>query len=336
MLNKTFSRSKKDLLKVISNLIKSDIRKFEIEFDKALSSDVKLIKTIGRYLIKQRGKRIRPMLTLLSSHLCGGVPSKNTYKAAAMIELLHIATLIHDDVVDGAVKRRGWFSINRIWGNKLSVLMGDYVLSKSLIYMIKIRDFDILELISKTAQYMSSGEILQLDYRFKNHPTEEVYFDLIRQKTASLISAACELGGLTTTKSQKDCRSLRKFGMSLGMAFQIRDDLFDLYGNENLTGKDTGLDVKRNSFTLPIIHSLQTLSKKDRNLLLNIINQKNFSRNDISDLKELIEKGNGYNYANLKIEEFTQSAIDTILYFPDSDYKNSMVDLANYNQERVQ
>jgi len=202
--------------------------------------------------------------------------------------------------------------------------------------MIKIRDFDILELISKTAQYMSSGEILQLDYRFKNHPTEEVYFDLIRQKTASLISAACELGGLTTTKLKKDCRSLRKFGMNLGMAFQIRDDLFDLYGNENLTGKDTGLDVKRNSFTLPIIHSLQTLSKKDRNSLLNIINQKNFSRNDISDLKQLIEKGNGYNYANLKIEEFTQSAIDTISYFPNSDYKNSMVNLANYNQERVQ
>ena len=174
-------------LKEISHVIKKDIRLFEKEFDDALCSEVKLIQTISRFLIKQKGKRIRPILTILAARICGE-PTENSYKAAAMIELLHIATLIHDDVVDGAVKRRGWFSINRIWGNKLAVLLGDFVLSKSLIYMIKLKDFDVLDLISKTAELMSSGEILQLDYRYKKHPSEEIYFDLIRQKTASLIA----------------------------------------------------------------------------------------------------------------------------------------------------
>ena len=325
------SQSLKDLTKVI----KKDIRLFEKEFDDALHSKVKLIRTVSRFLIKQKGKRIRPILTILSARVCGK-PTQNSYRAAAMIELLHIATLIHDDVVDGAMKRRGWFSINRIWGNKLAVLMGDFVLSKSLIYMIKLKDFDILDLISKTAEFMSAGEILQLDYRFSKHPTEDIYFDLIRQKTASLIASGCELGALTTSKSNKDCESMRSFGYNLGMAYQIRDDLFDLLGNESHTGKDKGIDVKKNTLTLPIIHSFRSLSKPESRSLLELVKMKNKTKDTIKKIMQLVEKGNGFDYAQKKISHFTQSAIESLSPYPNSIYKESMINLARFNRARVQ
>ena len=322
-------------LNSISNFIKSDLKLFENQFDDALKSKVKLIQTISRFMIKQRGKRIRPILTLLASRVCGE-PTDNTYKAAALIELMHIATLIHDDVVDEAVKRRGWFSIKGIWGNKLSVLMGDYVLSKSLIYMIKIRDFDALDIISQTAEYMSSGELIQLDYRFKKHPTEEAYFELIRQKTACLIAAGCELGALTTTKKKDDRKSMRDFGLNLGMAYQIRDDLFDLLGEESQMGKDKGIDVKKNNLTLPIIHSLQSLENNDRERLLSIIKKKNKTNELFSEINDLVERGNGFIYAQDKIEFFTQKAIKSIKRYPESDFKDSMIYIAQFNILRNQ
>ena len=321
-------------LKEISHIIKKDIRLFEKEFDDALCSEVKLIQTISRFLIKQRGKRIRPILTILAARICGE-PTENSYKAAAMIELLHIATLIHDDVVDGAVKRRGWFSINRIWGNKLAVLLGDFVLSKSLIYMIKLKDFGILDVISKTAELMSSGEILQLDYRYKKHPSEEIYFDLIRQKTASLLATGCELGALTTSKSKQDCKSMSSYGYNLGMAYQIRDDLFDLLGNESYTGKDKGIDVKKNTLTLPIIHSIQSLSKSESRSLLELVKMKQKTKDALTEIMQLVKKGNGFDYAQEKIDHFTQSAIESLSQYPDSIYKSSMINLARLNRTRV-
>lgn len=322
-------------LKEIKKTIKQDMWLFQKEFDEALQSKVKLIQTVSRFLIKQKGKRIRPVLTILASRICGE-PTPNSYRAAAMIELLHIATLIHDDVVDGAVKRRGWFTVNRIWGNKLAVLMGDYILSKSLIYMIKLKDFDVLDLISKTAEFMSAGEILQLEYRFKKHPTEEIYFDLIRQKTASLIASGCELGALTTSKSKKDCEAMRSYGMNLGMAYQIRDDLFDLLGNENRTGKDVGIDVKRNTLTLPIIHSVQSLSIPDSRILLKMVKMKQKSSDTLAEITKLVEKGNGFEYARKKIDLFTHTAVESLSQYPDSIYKESMIKLARFNKNRVQ
>ena len=323
------------ILKNVSSYIKSDLKLFESEFDNALKSKVKLIQTISRFMIKQRGKRIRPILTLLASRVCGE-PTDNTYKAAALIELMHIATLIHDDVVDEAIKRRGWFSIKGIWGNKLSVLMGDYVLSKSLIYMIKLRDFDALDIISKTAEFMSSGELIQLDYRFKKYPTEEAYFELIRQKTACLIAAGCELGALTTTKNKDDRKSMHDFGLNLGMAYQVRDDLFDLLGDESEMGKDKGIDVKKNNLTLPIIHSIKSLKNNDKNRLLSIIKKKNKTNELFAEINDLVEKANGFKYAEKKIEFFTQKAIESINRYPQSDFKDSMISIAQFNILRNQ
>ncbi len=321
-------------LKEISHVIEKDIRLFEKEFDDALCSEVRLIQTVTRFLIKQKGKRIRPILAILTARICGK-PTENRYKAAAMIELLHIATLIHDDVVDGAVKRRGWFSINRIWGNKLAVLLGDFVLSKSLIYMIKLKDFDILDVISKTAELMSSGEILQLDYRYKKHPSEDTYFDLISQKTASLIATGCELGALTTSRAKKDRESMRSYGFNMGMAYQIRDDLFDLLGNESHTGKDTGIDVKKNTLTLPIIHSLQSLSKSESRSLLKLVKMKHKTKDTLTEIIQLVKKSNGFDYALEKIDYYTRSAIESLSPYPDSIYKNSMISLAQFNRTRV-
>ena len=217
----------KDLitLKQISQPILEDIKIFQQEFENALNSEVRLINSISKYMIRNKGKNIRPILTILSARLCGE-PTINSYRAAAMMELLHIATLIHDDVVDDATLRRGRPSINRVWKNKLSVLMGDFILSKALINMIGLKDFDALEQISNTAEKLSAGEILQIEKSITRSMNEEVYFDMINQKTASLIATSCELGAITTTKEKKDREATFSFGDNLGMAFQIKDDLF--------------------------------------------------------------------------------------------------------------
>ena len=246
----------KDLvtLKQITAPILDDIKIFQQEFENALKSEVRLINSITKYMIRNRGKNIRPILTILSARLCGE-PTLNSYRAAAMMELLHIATLIHDDVVDDATMRRGNPSINQVWKNKISVLMGDFILSKALINMIGIKDFDALEQISKTAEKLSAGEILQIEKSITKSMTEDVYFDIINQKTASLIATSCELGAITTSKTDQDRKATFNFGQNLGMAFQIKDDLFDLLGKESDTGKNSGGDVKRNLMTLPLIYS---------------------------------------------------------------------------------
>ena len=221
----------KDLitLKQIMAPIIDDIKLFQVEFENALKSEVRLINSISKYMIRNRGKNIRPILTVLSARLCGK-PTLNSYKAAAMMELLHIATLIHDDVVDEANLRRGKPSINRVWKNKVSVLMGDFILSKALINMIGLKDFDALVIISETAEKLSAGEILQIEKSITRKMTKAVYFDMINQKTASLIATSCELGAITTSKTTQDRLATHQFGENLGMAFQIKDDLLDLLG----------------------------------------------------------------------------------------------------------
>ena len=229
-------------LETIKGPIKEDLTYFETEFKQALNSDVKLINSISGFLVKNRGKRIRPILTLLCARLCD-TPSEYSYKAAAMMELLHVATLIHDDIVDDAKMRRGKPSIKQVWKNKISVLMGDFILSKALINMVNLKNFDALDLISKTAEKLSAGEIMQIEKSLTRNMPKEVYYDMINQKTASLIAASCELGAITTTNDNSDRKSTFKYGNNLGMAFQIKDDLFDFLGSENETGKDAGGDV---------------------------------------------------------------------------------------------
>ncbi len=327
---------KKDLksLKHITDPIFEDIKLFEQEFRNALRSEVRLINLIGKYIIRHKGKHIRPVLTILASRVCGQ-PTLNSYRAAAMIELLHIATLIHDDVVDEAEKRRGFPSINQVWKNKIAVLMGDFILSKTLINMVGLKDFAALQLIADTAEKLAAGEILQIEKSLTKSITEDVYYEMIYQKTASLISTSCELGAITSTGEEKDRKAMVTYGTKLGMAFQVKDDLFDLLGSEKLTGKDMGADVKRNMVTLPLIHTYEKLSKTETRQVKKILSLKRKSTNDLNDLKEIVNSAGGFNYAEQKIEEFNHQALEAISPYPDSPYKQSMVDLISFNAQRT-
>ena len=313
--------------------ISGDLLQYEKEFKVALDSKVKLINSVSNYLIKNKGKSFRPILTLLCSRLCGQ-PTINTYKAAAMMELLHVATLIHDDIVDDAKTRRGKPSIKQIWKNKISVLMGDYILSKALINMVSLKDFEALDLISKTAEKLSAGEILQMEKSITRNMTKNIYYDMINQKTASLISSSCELGAITTSKSDIDRKATSEYGKNLGMAFQIKDDLFDFLGSEFQTGKESGSDVKKNMLTLPLIYSIESSTRKDRNRLKAIIRKKKKSSEIIMEIKEIIEKSGGFDYANKKLDEFSSNAIDSISSYNDGEIKNSLIQLVHFNKDR--
>jgi octaprenyl-diphosphate synthase len=326
----------KDLitLKQITAPILDDIKIFQEEFENALKSEVRLINSISKYMIRNRGKKIRPILTILSARLCGE-PTLNSYRAAAMMELLHIATLIHDDVVDDATMRRGKPSINQVWKNKISVLMGDFILSKALINMIGIKDFDALEQISNTAEKLSAGEILQIEKSITKSMTEEIYFDMINQKTASLIATSCELGAITTTKTAKDRKATFDFGDNLGMAFQIKDDLFDLLGKESDTGKNSGIDVKKNMMTLPLIFSYSNMTKTENRQLKKLLGVKKKTRKILLDIRGMVDESGGFDYARKKLDDFSNNALNAISFYPDSPVKKSLSDLVAFNALRV-
>ena len=321
-------------LKQITAPILEDIKIFQKEFENALDSEVRLINSISKYMIRNKGKNIRPILTILSARLCGK-PTLNSYKAAAMMELLHVATLIHDDVVDDATLRRGKPSVNRVWKNKLSILMGDFILSKALINMVGLRDFDALEQISITAEKLSAGEILQIEKSITRSMTEEVYFEMIGQKTASLIATSCELGAITTTKKDNDRAATHTFGQNLGLAFQIKDDLFDLLGSESDTGKNSGGDVKQNMVTLPLIFSKANMSRLGYRELKKLLQTKKKNRSIIKKISDMVEETGGIDYAKKKLDEFSELAVNAINVYPESEVKTSLIDLVAFNASRV-
>ena len=320
-------------LKNITTPILTDLEKFKLEFNRALNSEVKLINSISSYLVKNRGKTIRPILTLLCARLCSK-PTEYTYRAAAMMELLHVATLIHDDIVDDAKLRRGKPSIKQIWKNKISVLMGDFILSKALINMVSLKNFDALELISNTAEKLSAGEIMQIEKSLTRTMSKDVYYRMINQKTASLIAASCELGAITTTNENNDRKFVSGYGENLGMAFQIKDDLFDFLGSENQTGKDKGGDVKQNMITLPLIFSIDNANRPDRNRLKSLVRKKKKSSSNLKEINEMIHNLGGFNYANKKLDEYSNRAIDSISTYHDSEIKKSLVELVSFNRYR--
>ena len=326
----------KDLitLKKITAPILDDIKIFQQEFENALKSEVRLINSISKYMIRNRGKNIRPILTILSARLCGE-PTFNSYRAAAMMELLHIATLIHDDVVDDATLRRGRPSINQVWKNKISVLMGDFILSKALINMVGLKDFEALDLISTTAEKLSSGEIMQIEKSLTRNMPKNVYYDMINQKTASLIAASCELGAITTTKVKTDRKSTFDYGENLGMAFQIKDDLFDFLGSENQTGKDPGGDVKKNMLTLPLIYSIENTSRTGRIKLKSLVWKKKKNVKVLNEINDIIYDSGGFEYANQKLDEFSDKAADSISSYAESEIKKSLINLVIFNKERT-
>ena len=321
-------------LKQITAPILEDIKIFQKEFENALDSEVRLINSISKYMIRNKGKNIRPILTILSARLCGK-PTLNSYKAAAMMELLHVATLIHDDVVDDATLRRGKPSVNRVWKNKLSILMGDFILSKALINMVGLRDFDALEQISITAEKLSAGEILQIEKSITRSMTEEVYFEMIGQKTASLIATSCELGAITTTKKDNDRAAPHTFGQNLGLAFQIKDDLFDLLGSESDTGKNSGGDVKQNMVTLPLIFSKANMSRLEYRELKKLLRAKKKNRSIIKKISDMVDETGGIDYAKNKLDEFSELAVNAINIYPESEVKRSLIDLVAFNASRV-
>lgn len=322
-----------ELSRIIKPIIE-DIKLFQEEFEVALKSEVRLINIITKYVIRHKGKGIRPILTILAARMTGG-PTLNSYKAAAIVELLHIATLLHDDVVDDAEKRRGFPTINKLWKNKTAIIMGDFLLSKVLENLIRLRDFDALDLISTTAERLSTGEMIQIEKSIKKNMSEEVYYKMIKNKTASLLATCCEIGVITSSNSGQERESLREFGENFGMAFQIKDDLFDILGSEHVTGKDTNSDITKNMITLPIIHTLSSPLTASEKVHLKKTLYNHSSKKDIKRLTKIVVDYGGFEYAQKKIDHFTEAAIEALSIFPDSEYKTSIIELATYNVNRT-
>ena len=320
-------------LKNIIKPLKHDLKLFQKEFDASLNSNVRLINIVSKYLLRNRGKNIRPILTLLAARVCGE-PSSNSYRASAMVELLHLATLVHDDVVDDAMTRRGFTSINKIWKNKISILMGDFILSKALINMVSIKDFDALECISNTAEKLSAGELLQLEKSITKTMSEGVYFDMIKQKTASLIACSCELGAITTKKKKTDRKAMYSYGENLGVAFQIKDDLLDLLGSEYETGKNSGGDIKSNMVTLPLLYTKRNLSSGQNRILKNLLNELKRNNNVLDKIVNVIREAGGIDYTIDKLNYFSNRAIEFIEPYPKSEFKECMINLVLYNKDR--
>jgi len=319
-------------LKDIKNVVSDEMHLFDSKFTESMRSHVFLINKVAGYITKQRSKKIRPLLVILSGKLCGEL-TENTYQAAVLVELMHTATLIHDDVVDGAEIRRGIPSINAVWKNKLSVLMGDYLLSKTLINMINLRDFKALDLLSKTAERLSSGEILQIEKSRSDGMDEEIYYQMIKDKTASLISAACELGAITITEDQEKANALSEYGEYLGMAFQIKDDLFDFIGKRSIIGKPVGRDVKENMITLPLLHTVDTLPSKESKKMLKTM-KRGAKNKQVKEILKKVANNGGVTYAKEKLQEFTLAAVDALNPFPESEYKQALSDFALFNMIR--
>ncbi|UCD37540.1 MAG: polyprenyl synthetase family protein [Fidelibacterota bacterium] len=313
--------------------IVDDLKLFHQEFENALRSEVRLVNTMVRYVLHSRGKHIRPILTILSAHLCGQA-NLNSLKAATLVEILHIATLVHDDVVDESDLRRNWPSLRRVFNNKKAVLIGDYFLAKSLSNIIRLRNFRALEVLSNTAERLSSGEILQLEKALLGGMTEEVYYQMVKDKTASLFGTACELGAITASEDQSKWEYLRQFGENLGIAFQIKDDLFDLTGEKGTVGKPVAFDVKKNVRTLPLIYALKQLEPKERRQYLRAL-KSHARRGKLTQLRGAIEEGGGIDYANKRIQHFSDAAIESLASFSDSEYKTALINIVHFNAQRT-
>ena len=321
-----------DLHKLLTEPIKEHLIRFEEVYRESLKSDIKLINTIIRYISKKKGKQIRSNLCLLSASLCGE-PTESTFRAAALIEIMHVATLIHDDVVDDAEIRRGWPSINRVWKNKLAILVGDFMFSKTLTNMIYLKNFDALELLSSTAKRLSQGEINQIEKAIKKNMTEDVYYQMVSDKTASLFSAACKLGAMTVTGDQNQCSTLEKFGEKFGLVFQIKDDLLDITGNVNGLGKPSGFDLKKNILTLPLIYLFKNLDpsegKEVRRKLKNHI-----KKSELKGIKKLVEQHGGIQFAESQIDRISAEARDDLKIFPKTKYKDALISALEFNINR--
>ena len=314
-------------LKKISAPVTSELDEFEKQFSNVLKSRVALIDIITKYILKQKGKKIRPILVLLSAKLCGEVNNR-TYIAANLVELLHTATLIHDDVVDEAKTRRGIASINAVWKNKAAVLIGDYLLSKGLLVSLENNEYDFLQVTSEAVRRMSEGELLQIQKARNFDGTEETYFKVISDKTASLIKTCCKLGALSTAKDKEDVEKLGIFGENIGIAFQLRDDILDYTGRKKLLGKSTGNDLKEKKFTLPLIVSLRNAPKKRSGEIMKLIKSDRTKKFD--EVLEFVMQFGGVEYTADKINEYSSTAKNSLKDFKESKVKDSMMEFVDF------
>jgi len=311
--------------------IKAEMREFETHFENAMKSDKMLLNRITHYIIKQKGKQMRPMFVFLSCKLCGPVEAP-AYTAASMIELLHTATLVHDDVVDDAGKRRGFFSINALWKNKIAVLVGDYLLARGLLISVESNQFELLRIMSRAVQEMSEGELLQQEKSRLLNITEEVYFEIIQQKTASLIAACCESGAAAAGASVEQRHKLRAFGLKAGLAFQIKDDLFD-YGFEDV-GKPLGIDIQERKLTLPLIHALGKADSSLRKEMMQVVKKHNTDHKKVRELISKVERLGGMEYAYNKMLQLRDEALAILQDFEQNEANRALVQLVNYTVDR--
>ncbi|MBU3010893.1 polyprenyl synthetase family protein [Polaribacter vadi] len=313
--------------------IKNEMELFEKKFKDAMLSKVPLLNRITYYIVRRKGKQMRPMFVFLVAKMVSdGGFDERTYRGASVVELIHTATLVHDDVVDDSNRRRGFFSINALWKNKIAVLVGDFLLSKGLLLSIDNEDFDLLKLISIAVREMSEGELLQIEKARKLDITEDIYFDIIRQKTATLIAACCGIGAASVGAKNDVVQQMRKFGEYIGIAFQIKDDLFD-YSDAKI-GKPTGIDIKEQKMTLPLIYTLNNCSKKEKAWLINSIKKHNKDKKRVKEVIAFVKENGGIEYTVSKMNDYRQRALNILETYPTSPYKKSLLQMIDYVVER--
>lgn len=316
----------------IKRPIQSHLEVFEKKFRDSMKSSVPLLDIITRYIIKRKGKQMRPMFVFLSAGICGKI-NESTYTAASLIELLHTATLVHDDVVDDSNKRRGFFSINALWKNKIAVLVGDYLLSRGLLLSLDNNEFDLLKIVSNATKEMSEGELLQIEKARKLDIKEDIYFKIIRKKTASLIASCCASGASSVGSDKDTIEKMKQFGENVGIAFQIKDDLFD-YETSNSTGKPNGIDIKEQKMTLPLIYLLNNSGYVEKRKIINIVKNHNNNPEKVAAVINKVNQSGGIEYARSKMKAYHDNALQILDEFPDSESKTSLKKLVDFTIER--
>lgn len=318
-------------VKEIMAPINLEMNEFEVRFRESMRSKVPLLDKITHYVIKRKGKQMRPMFLFLTAKMLGNISDK-TYDAASLVELLHTASLVHDDVVDDANERRGFFSLNALWKNKIAVLVGDFMLSKVLLLSIEKNNIRLLGIVARAVREMSEGELLQIEKARRLDITEEIYFDIIRQKTASLLATVCESAAVSVDREDQ-AENMRSFGELVGLAFQIKDDIFD-YGSPGNIGKPTGLDIRERKMTLPLIHTLNVCDKTTKKELINIVKNHNEETKYVKRAVELVIQNGGIAYAHKRMMELKEEALVFLEKIPESEAKIALIGLVEYTTQR--
>ena len=318
-------------MEFIQKIIGPELSIFEKKFAEAVKSQTPLLDRIMKYIIKRKGKQLRPMFVFLSAKLHGPI-NESTYRAAALVEILHTATLVHDDVVDESLERRGFFSVNAIWKNKIAVLVGDYLLSKGLLLSTDNNDFEHLRILTEAVKQMSEGELMQIEKARNLNLKEDIYFEIIRNKTASLLSSACAVGAWTTSKDEAIVSKMKLFGEKVGIAFQIKDDLFD-YGTADI-GKPTGNDIKEKKLTLPLIYTLNKINSSEKRALIYIIKNENKNPEKVKQVIDAVVAAGGITYAVEKMNIYRDEALAILYQFDDTEVRQALEKLVRYTTDR--